>query len=777
MSSGRQSWHSRGTAIVLWFGLSFSLGRVIVVNHQADLPDLAVGLLPPQWVLVLALVLGIAATLWHFTPHRSLLILPAALLALPWLAPSSPLLFSQPATLRNFLPVSVFLWLWPVAPLVWAAMLVGWLADLRLVRRVPRFLDHPVRAPLFAISCAAALFIFAACRLAPWLPDGDEPHYLVIAQSLLRDGDLQIENNHREGQYREYTTRELKPDYLQRGTNGQIYSIHAPGLPALVLPAFAIAGYRGVTIVLALIAALGTGLAWRVCWLVTGRASAAWIGWAAVTGSSPFLFHAFTIFPDGVASVIVLTGVLALVRAPQMSVTRAVLHGVALALLPWLHTRYAILAATLGLLVVWRVWLTRNAARTRLVASFLALPACSAIAWFAFFYAIYGTIDPTAPYGSATQRAWALLPNGVTGLLIDQQFGLVTNAPIYAIALGGLIWMLWRRQRLAWDIVLIAVPYTIATAAYPMWWGGWSAPARFLVPLVLMLGVPVAVVWNHARTLTAKATVGVALGITVWLTVLMLSIHRGRIAYNDRDGYALWADWAGQVVDLTRGLPSLFRGDWLQAWGCAAVWAIAIAGAWWLLRQIECRRVDSDDTAAPMFMTAIAPAVFGVAAMIALAVNGAGLRVAHGASPFRPPAPPGMQAYGAARVAALDDGIFLEPGGFWIEPGADRRLLIVVPSASASASAAESAPLRIALRNGALPNRATVAVPGLRFRREVSLRPKEEVAIEVPAPAAWRRGRMVLTLSVERGVRAADFDPPSGDRRLLGLWVELRGPR
>ena len=42
-----------------------------------------------------------------------------------------------------------------------------------------------------------------------------------------------------------YVDGELKPDYLRRGRDGAIYSIHAPGVSALVLPAFALAGYPG----------------------------------------------------------------------------------------------------------------------------------------------------------------------------------------------------------------------------------------------------------------------------------------------------------------------------------------------------------------------------------------------------------------------------------------------------------------------------------------------------------------------------------------------------
>ena len=55
-------------------------------------------------------------------------------------------------------------------------------------------------------------------------PSGDEPHYLVIAQSLWRDGDLKIENNHQRGDYREYFEPDLEPHYLTRGTDGEIYS-------------------------------------------------------------------------------------------------------------------------------------------------------------------------------------------------------------------------------------------------------------------------------------------------------------------------------------------------------------------------------------------------------------------------------------------------------------------------------------------------------------------------------------------------------------------------
>ena len=44
------------------------------------------------------------------------------------------------------------------------------------------------------------------------------------------------------------STRPLKPDFLKRGKDGHIYSIHAPGLSLIVAPAFALCGYPGVLV-------------------------------------------------------------------------------------------------------------------------------------------------------------------------------------------------------------------------------------------------------------------------------------------------------------------------------------------------------------------------------------------------------------------------------------------------------------------------------------------------------------------------------------------------
>src|SRR5690606_846192 len=115
-------------------------------------------------------------------------------------------------------------------------------------------------------------YLTAAGVLRDRLPAGDEPHYMIITQSLLADHDLRIENNHARGDYAPYFSGELRPDYLRRGLDGEIYSIHAPGVSALVAPAFAVAGYPGAVLALALLAALAMGGLWIVAWQLTSNA-------------------------------------------------------------------------------------------------------------------------------------------------------------------------------------------------------------------------------------------------------------------------------------------------------------------------------------------------------------------------------------------------------------------------------------------------------------------------------------------------------------------------
>ena len=120
-----------------------------------------------------------------------------------------------------------------------------------------------------------------------------------------------------------------------------------PGSRSSSRPPSRLFGYPGVVVFLSLIAAAGSWLLWRASFQLTGSAAAAWFAWAAGALTVPFFFQAFSVYPDGLGATLVLFAALPLVEE-GVSKRRWIAVGAALAWLPWLHTRFAIISALLG---------------------------------------------------------------------------------------------------------------------------------------------------------------------------------------------------------------------------------------------------------------------------------------------------------------------------------------------------------------------------------------------------------------------------------------------
>ena len=268
------------------------------------------------------------------------------------------------------------------------------------------------RAPWIAGAIVAVAALAAFSQVRGVIPGGDEPHYLAATQSILKDFDLRVANNYANGDYLDYFPGRLEPHFLKRSTSGEIYSIHAPGVSIVVLPAFAIAGYAGAVMTMILIAALTAAITWRLAWRVSGSVAGAWAGVAAVFATTPYFFHTFTIYPEIIGSLCVAIGAWLLIDlADGREVPPDVLiaTGAALALLPWLHSRFAVIAAVLGVVIVLRL---RSRAR-RVIADHcdsLSVPAIAGAVWFAFFWMIWGSPSPTAPYGADTSTSSVVHP-------------------------------------------------------------------------------------------------------------------------------------------------------------------------------------------------------------------------------------------------------------------------------------------------------------------------------------------------------------------------------
>jgi hypothetical protein len=168
------------------------------------------------------------------------------------------------------------------------------------------------------------------------------------------------------------------------------------------------------------------------------------------------------------------------------------------------------------------------------------------------------------------------------------------------------------RRRLTIEIVAVIVPYLAVAASYPMWWGGYSAPARFLVALVPLLAVPAGMLWARGST-AARVVIGMLLVLSAGLTAALVGVDRGAFVLSGRDGYAPLIDWLSRSADLTLALPSVHRDGMRPALEDAALWLVSGVAVVAAARLVARRQPRSTAIVAVL----AAPAVVMLAATLA----------------------------------------------------------------------------------------------------------------------------------------------------------------
>ena len=471
----------------------------------------------------------------------------------------------------------------PAALLIWSGPSVA----ARVARRRtgagrPRLRRHWQRSSRVAALASAASrrlrgrgrsrarsYAAAAWQASPSVPSGDEPHYLIITQSLLKDHDLRIENNHRNGDYRAYYAGELpKPDYPPSRTR-----------PADLLDSRAWpAGHRRAGICHRRLSRrrrlsdsdrLGrqrAGVASDVA--VTGRADAAWFGWAAVTLSVSVIFHSFTVYPDGPGGVIALTGVWALLRAGAgTDVTARAARPMVAA---WRRAGgaavdpHAICADCRQPRRAHhpRLSTTRNAAGKAV--AFLTIPAhqCHLLDRI-----LHRDLRHARSVGAVRER---------------RGLGVVHSRRSGRTVFRSAFWICWPTRPCCWsrlpacrrdgdatgdcggsdlELLFVLVPYLLAVTHFAMWWGGRSAPATVLradasacsrfPPASAGRGFGIA---RRARPCSPRWP------LTAFISAALVFVDDGRLAFNVRETYARVARVAEQRDGSGARLPAWWRG-------------------------------------------------------------------------------------------------------------------------------------------------------------------------------------------------------------------------
>ena len=455
---------------------------------------------------------------------------------------------------------------------------------------------------------------------------GDEPHYLTIVTSLIRDGDLEIFNNYRDKDYLPFypwhlgDPRDPEDMHALYGTGGNLYSKHSIGLPLLILPAMWLGGHGlAIGFMMALSALLSTEL-WRLARDIAGSqreatlrqgrqstrqpggvgwatrsayqsvgAGRRWSGiiatatWFLVVTASPLFFYSDQFYPEVPGALLVTVALRALLPS-TLGTASFVRLALVVSLLPWFHLRYipiATVIATCGL-VRWAFpglsgprpdgkvvhGSTRNWTAAILGTLIVAVAGGSLLT---LDMRLFGGIPAVNDYGSVSLSN---IPAGALGLLFDRQYGLLPYGPVYLLALYGLLAL---PRQLGWvrsgPMLTLLISYFAFIASFSFWFGAFSPPSRMLVPVmpIFVAGLAVALHRWRGWRMTIAA---IALALADWAIIAQL-IAVPRLRYNYWDGKSVLLAYLSEVweTDITQVLPTFVVPE--QASYVWAAWAMA----------------------------------------------------------------------------------------------------------------------------------------------------------------------------------------------------------
>lgn len=424
----------------------------------------------------------------------------------------------------------------------------------------------PATGPFSVVMISFAFFLLVGRALpGPAGPQGDEPHYLLIAESLLKDGDVDLLNQFEQRAFSKFTSANLEPHTAPRSPQGKLYAIHTPGLSALIAPGYTLLGFAGARAVVSFAMAMVVGLLFFVSRSRFGAPTASLV-FVLATFASPLPIYANSLFPDSVSTLPV-----AATLACAVS-THPALLGLAsasIAILPWLHPRFLPLALILALFLAVRGGFSLRRAASAFVPLFVSL----GLLLF-YFQALFGRASLSAAYGPGFSSDVSLthIPWGASALILDRQFGLLLFSPFLLVGLPGAA-SLWKRDRMM-TVLVIAVAFVLlgVGGSFSMWWGGASAPARFLIgaaPALMVLG---GAGWKDAEARPdRRALLGAAIGFGLGL--LCLASLAPRALHNRSDGESGLLRLLAPVLDIDGFFPGFVSGDSLWI---AGFWVVVL---------------------------------------------------------------------------------------------------------------------------------------------------------------------------------------------------------
>lgn len=353
---------------------------------------------------------------------------------------------------------------------------------------------------------------------------GDEPHYLLIADSISRDGDLDVRNNYEEDAARPRRKRVLNVDDWRRHQWGHLfqngdalYGKHEPGLPLVLALPYRFFGTAGAKFGMIFLIGLSPFLFFWIARRIVGGA-----GWAVLIALSlslglPVSLASIHIYVDMLAGLLILLAVECLYRiytakADQRTGWLLCLMVLALSALPWLKIVFALPAAVCTCAAV-AVQLRRDAnGQAMRKAAVSALPGVSILLFLVYLKLLFGRFGH--PNARVVEINW-LVVYVFLRLHLDVFRGVMMQQPLLFAGVTGFAVLLRKEWRFAVFLLVLYLsaigPHAANVTAHgfaPMGRYAWSTYPLWIFPICALFAT-----FSRRERVVFAALCGVVLGV------------------------------------------------------------------------------------------------------------------------------------------------------------------------------------------------------------------------------------------------------------------------
>ena len=361
---------------------------------------------------------------------------------------------------------------------------------------------------------------------------GDEPHYVVIIKSLVERGHLYVEEVYSDPRP-EWTTWPYSW-HAVKGPDGHFYSTHGIGLPLLAAPFYMIGGSLGIILFIPLVTSLLNLSQYFACRRITGNDHVSFITALVMGFATLVCAYSNQFYPELLMALLLLVSL-------NLVLKYGLTNSVHLAMGLLIGYGFLLKAAFAAIIAVFGLTLFTISIRRRHWN--VVLFAAGAAVWFTAFCFYNNTAfgNPFAvPLASGESAYPQILANNAifaaTGLLFDRYRGLLPYSPIVILSLLG-VRPLAREKPVIFTLATSAfLAEYVGSSLFTHWWAGFSLPARYLVSVLPLFGLPLSLALkNNLRKLWFKTGayctiyLGLYLNLSLcWSRAVGLNVNTGK---------------------------------------------------------------------------------------------------------------------------------------------------------------------------------------------------------------------------------------------------------